>query len=269
MSLLGRNGNLSLSFFRLFMQFFKSEIYPTIKLCSFQMKYFLLIILLILGTTGCIEGEGGHILSPDHYAEKLQERDPQSIILDVRTPNETSKSVVLSGAINMDWESGIFDTEVSRLNRKTTVFVYCNNGIKSSEAAGAMRLMGFEKVYELQGGLDAWHKKGLSADAGVAKRGLDKNTYLKLVNNHPKVLVDFKAEWCGPCKQMEPFLRELETELKDKVHIMRIDVDENPALANEMKIRGIPSIYFYNHGELVWKKDGFISKAELLRKMEL
>lgn len=77
------------------------------------------------------------------------------------------------------------------------------------------------------------------------------------------VLVDFWATWCNPCKMQTPILEELAEELKDKITVLKVDVDQNEKLAYELKIRSIPALFLYKDGDLVEKTIGLTSKAQL------
>lgn len=77
------------------------------------------------------------------------------------------------------------------------------------------------------------------------------------------VVVDFWAEWCGPCKQIGPALEELSTELDGKVKIVKVNVDENPSSPAELGVRGIPALFLFKGGEVVSNKTGAAPKAAL------
>ena len=77
------------------------------------------------------------------------------------------------------------------------------------------------------------------------------------------IIVDFWAEWCGPCKQIGPILEEISDEYIDKITIGKLDVDENPETPGKFQIRGIPTMLLFNNGELIDTKVGMSSKADL------
>ena len=77
------------------------------------------------------------------------------------------------------------------------------------------------------------------------------------------VVVDFWAEWCGPCKQIGPALEELSSEMEGKVKIAKVDVDSNPNTAASMGVRGIPALFIFKDGEVISNRSGAAAKAAL------
>ncbi len=209
---------------------------------------------------------GDEKLAAEPFQKKIAE-NPTAKIIDVRTPQEFAGGRI-QNAINIDWRGDNFNDEVSKLDKAEPVFVYCLSGGRSAAAAEAMRSMGFKKVYELMGGLMKWNAAGLplvTDNSSVAvKTGMSTDDFQKLLKTDKLVLVDFYAEWCGPCKKMEPFLEELKAEMSDKLLIVRIDVDVNKLLAEQMRIDEIPDLRLYKKGEVVWNTIGFTTKEDML-----
>lgn len=88
-------------------------------------------------------------------------------------------------------------------------------------------------------------------------------TFQELINSDKPVLVDFYADWCGPCRAMAPVLRRVKTAVGDNAKIVKINVDNNAKLSMKYNIRSIPTLMLFKNGELKWTKVGTSSESEL------
>jgi thioredoxin 1 len=87
--------------------------------------------------------------------------------------------------------------------------------------------------------------------------------FLNIINSDKPVLVDFFADWCQPCKQMSPVLKEVKSELKENIRIIKVDVDKNPMIATHYKIRSVPTVIVFKNGEAQWTGVGLRHANEL------
>ena len=89
-------------------------------------------------------------------------------------------------------------------------------------------------------------------------------SFSELINKKIPVLVDFKADWCGPCKTMIPILKGVKQQLKETISIIKIDVDKNPSIASQYQIRGVPTLIIFKEGKEVWKQSGVLQANQLI-----
>ncbi len=90
-----------------------------------------------------------------------------------------------------------------------------------------------------------------------------KGKFDSLVNQSQPVLVDFYADWCGPCQMMAPVLKEVVQEMGDELKVIKIDVDRNQPIAQKFGVRSIPTLILFQNGEIKWRKAGVVTKREL------
>lgn len=197
-------------------------------------------------------------------AKSLVEDGRDIFIIDVRTEEEYQGGYIPL-AINLNYYDKNFEVELNKLDKSKSILLYCQSGGRSSIAAGIAQKLGFKKVYNLQGGIMAWKSAGFSitSNSTFLKNNKTDDFYAE-ISKYSLVLVDFYAPWCAPCKKMMPILNEIEQEYSEKLKIIRINVDENDQLTNELGIQNLPTLQLYRNGKLIETKIGFLTKNEII-----
>ena len=95
-----------------------------------------------------------------------------------------------------------------------------------------------------------------------------KNSFNSIVNSTTPVLIDFHANWCGPCKVLAPILKQVKEELGAVVKIIKIDVDKNQHLAAQYQVKGVPTLLLFKNGKQVWRQSGLPQKNEIIAVIE-
>lgn len=198
------------------------------------------------------------------FGEKLKvTENPQ--LLDVRTPEEFG-SEHIENAVNVNWNGDDFSSKAAKYDKSKPIFVYCKVGGRSSQAASKLAELGFKEVYNLDGGIMKWNAAGNNKPS-EKKIGINANDYEKLTESSDRVMIDFNAKWCAPCKKMNPYILKFQTEMADKIKIVQLDADENKTIVEQLKLDGLPVIIIYEKGTEVWRNVGYISEEDLKKQL--
>ena len=228
------------------------------------MQKLTILFFSILFLIACGQNKSGYLsIDAIQFNQKLENTKNVQLI-DVRTPEEYANSKI-GDALNLNYYDSDFEAQLKKLDTNKPLFVYCKSGGRSSGAVAQILDLGFTEVYELQGGIMAWERAKLQTnknDKTLSKDSFTKNSLNKILTENQKVIVNFYASWCIPCKRMKPFMDELEKE-HPNVKMVRIDIDQAKALAAELKVENIPTVMFYEKNSLKEQKNSEMTKSEI------
>ncbi len=204
-------------------------------------------------------------LTANEFEKAITENPVQ--ILDVRTLGEYASGHI-KNTLLANWnDPAEFDRRITFIDKAKPVYVYCLAGGRSAAAAEKMRAMGFEKVYELQGGINAWKAGNKSLEGATVTKQMSMEAFTTAINSSKTVLVDFGAEWCPPCKKMEPVLQSLQKNNAGKFTFVKVDGGNDEAILKKYKITALPVFIIFKDGIQVWRKDGVVEEKELVEHL--
>lgn len=204
------------------------------------------------------EGVKATTVTAETFQKDIEQ--PNIVILDVRTAGEY-ESGHIDRALQADWTNqNEFKERVKAIDKNAPIYIYCLGGGRSAAAQNYLIQNGFTNITNLQGGINAWNQAGYPTVGNSNVPQISRKDYEASIPKEGTVLVDFSAEWCPPCKKVEPIVKSLEEE---GTQVIRIDGGNQKELCKDMQITGFPTLIIYQNGKEVTRKTGLISESEL------
>lgn len=191
-------------------------------------------------------------------------RNKQNQLLDVRTPEEYNQGHI-AGALQADWNNfEQFKERTASLDKHKPLYVYCLAGSRSAAAQKWLIREGFETVINLRGGINAWNLEDLPVEGKKEVKTIPLSEFLSSIPKDKTVLVDVGAEWCPPCKKMNPIV----TEIAKEHHVIYVDGGSQTQLAKELHADVFPTFIVYKNGTEAKRIVGACSKEDLKKLLE-
>ena len=228
------------------------------------MKKILIVCVLLIASNQLLVAQAG-ALTTTAFQQKMA--TPKIQLLDVRTAGEY-QSGHLKNSLQADWNNQAeFTRRVKYLDKDKPVLVYCASGVRSAQAANWLAANGFHDVQNMQGGLSAWKMEGKPVEAPANAKQLAIQQYNAGVKAESVVLVDVGAEWCPPCKKMEPVLAQLQKELSGSYSLVKVDGGNDIDVMKELKVTDLPVFIIYKNGKETWRQQGVVELSELKKQL--
>lgn len=229
------------------------------------MKGIILFALLTSLLLSCTAQQREAELDPDSFEKAITNKDIQ--LLDVRTLGEY-KSGYIPKSMQADWyDNKQFADRVQYLDKNKPVYVYCLSGVRGAYAAEWLRKQGYNEVYNLKGGMISWKANNKPVEGTKTSKQMTAEEYQSSINSSATVLVDFGAEWCPPCKKMNPVLEALQKEHGANYKLVKVDGGVDVEIMKANKVEALPVFIIYKNGKEVWRAQGIVSKEELKKNL--
>ncbi len=198
-------------------------------------------------------------VKPAEFSSAIKAQNIQ--VLDVRTADEF-KSGHLPHALQANWLNKTeFNDRTQHLDKNKTVYIYCLSGGRSAAAGAALMAQGY-KVVNMEGGINGWKNASLPVEGTSNVKQTSMEAFNGQVNSTNLVLVDFGAEWCPPCRKMEPVLQAFMKENNKKLTLVKMDGGAETDLMKSLNVEALPTFILYKNGKEVKRKQGLVSKEE-------
>jgi thiol-disulfide isomerase/thioredoxin len=188
-------------------------------------------------------------------------------LLDMRGTNEYQAGHI-KNALQADWNNQVeFREYAAHLVKDKPLLVYSETSTRSAPGSDWLAGQGY-KVTELQGGFEKWKTAGMPVTTAENEKPVSFAEYKVLTNLGPVVLVDIGADWCPPCRKMEPVIEQLEKDFGDNFKLVKIDAGMQTELMKQVNAEKIPTFIIYKNGGETWRKEGIVDIIELKRKLK-
>jgi len=236
------------------------------------MKYLIPGIAFLFVLLSCSSNDPSNVLSAKVFRDEIAKAEDAQV-LDVRTTEEFEIGH-LPNAVLADWNGDQFDAQLAQIAKDKPVFVYCHSGNRSASAAEYMRENGYTNVKELDGGMVSWMENGFQTVIGKATISnsqipLTLTGFNQQIAKEEQVLIDVYADWCAPCKMMNPIIEHLEHRHGEKLKVIRINADTQQDIVQFLDVDALPTFVVFKDGEETWRHVGTAKEKYIKEQLAL
>jgi rhodanese-related sulfurtransferase len=225
-----------------------------------SIKY-LFLFFSALFFISCNANSQAGVLTATEFEQKMAE--PKVQLLDVRTAGEY-QTAHLPNALQANWlDQAQFADRTQYLDKSLPVLIYCASGVRSGQAMQVLKKQGFKEVYNMGGGLSTWKMEGKPVIATNPPAELTVPAFQSMINGAKVALVDIGAEWCPPCKKMEPVLQQLQKEMGSAYTFVKVDGGNDITVMKYLNFVALPTFIVFKEGKETWRKQGIVTLEEL------
>lgn len=225
------------------------------------MKYIVLAFSLAITLMSCEQKEIVNKSIPSKEFHDSIKANKAEQLVDVRTAEEFARGN-FPKSINIDLKAADYKEKMNTLDKSKPVYLYCLSGERTKEAADIFAKEGFEHIITMEKGILGLNEGNQNQPnpSTAAKPGASSVSVAQFdsaVANGKNIIVDFYADWCGPCKRMAPVLDELQLQNKEDFTLVKVNIDHSRELAAKHGVSSIPRLFVYKDGKKVDDVLGF------------
>jgi thioredoxin 1 len=209
-------------------------------------------------------------LSVDEFQRNLKD-ESEILVLDFQSEHNFKRGHIKKSK-NIPFDSEKFESEINRIAKlDDKIFFYCTTDEENIIALQYLKEIGYQQIKYLKGGFVTWQSKSKPYSSSIRNlkpyTNLNYDNLKAILTQNEFIFVDFYADWCKPCKKMNPILKEI-GENDPEIKIIKVNADESSELINHYGVEEIPTYLFFKNRTQVWRYTGEISKNELVEIIE-
>ncbi len=224
-----------------------------------------LIALAIFFVSCAQQSSSVSTMTAQAYQKDIEKPGVQ--ILDVRTAGEYQSGHIKS-ALQANWnDRNEFENRTQHLDKKSTIYIYCQAGGRSAAAGAYLADKGFT-VVNLEGGMSNWKMNNLPVEGNDNTVQMRVTDFESVISKNKLVLVDIGATWCPPCRKMLPTIDQVKKEYANSLYFLAVDGGIDLDVMKHLKFEVLPTFIIFKNGKEIWRKTGIVTVDEFRKALQ-